>query len=177
MGVSVEAQKYEHSEYVKNVKLMCRIGLLRTTSVIKGNDILYRACPEYYLEKKAVKELHDVTYSVIDKRMKNIPDKMSDVVKVCDDDSDIGKKKKLAFLDILLQSTVDGEPLSREEIREEVDTFMFEVRSLLLFLPYVALMLSFISQGHDTTSSAMSFALYLLSNHPEVQVRLCFFLC
>lgn len=129
MGVSVEAQKYEHSDYVKNVKLMCRIGLVRTTSIIKSNDILYRFCPEFFWERKAIKELHDVTYSVIDKRMNKTDGVISDVVKVWDD-SDIGKKKKLALLDILLASTVEGEPLSREEIREEVDTFMFEVRIL-----------------------------------------------
>lgn len=126
MGVSVEAQKYEHSDYIKNVKLMCRIGLVRTTSIIKGNDIFYRFCPEFFWEKKAVKELHDVTYSVIDKRMNCTNAKISDVIKVWDH-SDIAKKKRLAFLDILLESTVDGQPLSREDIREEVDTFMFEV--------------------------------------------------
>lgn len=130
MGVSVEAQKYEHSDYVKNVKLMCRIGLVRTTSIIKSNDILYRFCPEYFWEKKAIRELHNVTYSVIDKRMNKSDGAISDVIKVWDD-SDVGKKKKLALLDILLASTVEGEPLSREDIREEVDTFMFEVRTLL----------------------------------------------
>lgn len=132
MGVSVEAQKYEHSSYVTNVKLMCRIGLIRTTSVIKSNDILYRFCPEFFWEKKAVQELHDVTYSVIDKRMNKANTILNDVVKVWDD-ADVGKKRKLALLDILLASTVDGEPLSREDIREEVDTFMFEVSNLYIF--------------------------------------------
>lgn len=36
--------------------------------------------------------------------------------------------KKMALLDILLKSSVDGQPLSNEDIREEVDTFMFGVR-------------------------------------------------
>lgn len=44
---------------------------------------------------------------------------------------EMGIRKKRAFLDVLLQSTIDGKPLNDLEIREEVDTFMFEVYSYL----------------------------------------------
>ncbi|CAD7012862.1 unnamed protein product [Ceratitis capitata] len=59
--------------------------------------------------------------------------------------------KKLAFLDTLLSSTIDGRRLTQEEIYEEVSTFMFE--------------------GHDTTTSGVAFTIYLLATHPEIQQK------
>lgn len=78
-------------------------------------------------QDKAIKVLHDFTRTVIKKRRlelieKNITDNVEAV-----DDNDIGTKKKMALLDVLLQSTIEGKPLTDEEIQEEVDTFMFEV--------------------------------------------------
>lgn len=43
------------------------------------------------------------------------------------DDNDVGEKKRLAFLDLLIESGQNGVVLSDTEIKEQVDTIMFEV--------------------------------------------------
>ncbi|NWS55775.1 CP4B1 protein, partial [Chunga burmeisteri] len=64
----------------------------------------------------------------------------------------IQKKRHMDFLDILLcTKDANGVGLSDEDLRAEVDTFMFA--------------------GHDTTASGISWLLYCLSLHPEYQQR------
>nr|CAI5835879.1 unnamed protein product [Callosobruchus analis] len=118
MGVSINAQEVEDSEYVKNVKLLCKIVAERQNRLRERFDAVYWLFPNYYREKRAVRKIHNFTYSVIDSR-KKLLDECSP-----QQENDPESKKRVAFLDMLLQSTVDGRPLTREEIREEVDTFM-----------------------------------------------------
>lgn len=61
-------------------------------------------------------------------------------------------KNRSAFLDVLMECSDDqGQSLSFNDIQEEVDTFMFE--------------------GHDTTAAAMTWAVYLLGRHQEIQEK------
>ncbi|XP_019867386.1 cytochrome P450 4d2 [Aethina tumida] len=146
MGVSINAQENKDSDYVRSVKEMCRLLIERAFSPIEIFDVLYRFTKNYQLEQKAVKILHNKTDSVIRQRREQLK---NEVEKVIHNEDDVGVKEKKALLDMLLSTTVDGNPLSDTEVRDEVNTFMFG--------------------GHDTTSSTMTFATYLLANYPEVQ--------
>lgn len=93
--------------------------------------------------------MHDFTDKVIEERRKLL--EQTKLPEDQYDDEDVGRKKHTAFLDMLLLAETNGQPLSNNDIREEVDTFMFE--------------------GHDTTTSGISFTFYLLSRHPTVQQK------
>lgn len=51
---------------------------------------------------------------------------LKDDLDVDNEENDIGVKKRLAFLDLLLESAENGALISEEEIKEQVDTIMFE---------------------------------------------------
>lgn len=65
-----------------------------------------------------------------------------------EEEGEDSRNNKLAFLDLLIESYQKKE-LSRHDMVEEVNTFMFE--------------------GHDTVATNIAFCLHLLSTHPELQ--------
>ncbi|XP_052758279.1 uncharacterized protein LOC113519550 [Galleria mellonella] len=68
------------------------------------------------------------------------------------DEYDVGIKKRLAFLDLMIESAQNGtNNITDHEIKDEVDTIMFE--------------------GHDTTAAGSSFVLSLLGIYQDVQKK------
>lgn len=76
---------------------------------------------------------------------------LKDDLDVDNETDDVGEKKRLAFLDLLLESAQNGALITDKEIKEQVDTIMFE--------------------GHDTTAAASSFFLSLMGIHQDIQEK------
>ncbi|XP_048752320.2 cytochrome P450 4F1-like [Ostrea edulis] len=103
-----------------------------------SSDFIYYLTKNGKEMKKNCDFVHKVAEDVIRKRRKTLENK------------DVSSRRYLDFLDILLTAKDgDGNGMSMEDMRSEVDTFLFE--------------------GHDTTASAISWILYSLAEHPEYQ--------
>ncbi|XP_058062988.1 cytochrome P450 4d1-like [Anopheles bellator] len=152
MGTKVNAQLNAESKYVQAVKEITLLVQCRLFNFLIRYDFFYRFSSNRRKQEAALKVLHGYTNSVIKGRREELHRSNNDTGTAVDaNENDLGIKKKMAFLDMLLQSTIDGQPLTDLEIREEVDTFMFE--------------------GHDTTTSAISFLLQSLAKNPDVQQK------
>uniref|UniRef100_A0A182VX83 Uncharacterized protein n=1 Tax=Anopheles minimus TaxID=112268 RepID=A0A182VX83_9DIPT len=154
MGTSINAQTDADSAYVKAITELSLVLTGRFVKVWQRVDFLFNLSADKRRQDRIIKVLHDFTTKIIQSRRRELMEQGGGVIggTVDDEDmADIGTKRRMAFLDVLLQATIDGRPLTDKEIQEEVDTFMFE--------------------GHDTTTIAISFTLLLLARHPEVQEK------
>uniref|UniRef100_A0A8W7PSQ6 Cytochrome P450 n=1 Tax=Anopheles coluzzii TaxID=1518534 RepID=A0A8W7PSQ6_ANOCL len=151
MGTKVNAQINSTSDYVLAVKEITNLIQLRFYDFLIRYDIFFRLSANARKQRKVLRVLHSYTDSVIKGRRQQLASIQQSGEQQEASDQDLGIKKRMAFLDMLLQSTIDGRPLTDLEIREEVDTFMFE--------------------GHDTTTSAISFLLHSLAQNPTIQEK------
>ncbi|XP_072942062.1 cytochrome P450 4d2-like [Epargyreus clarus] len=149
MGVSINAQKNSESKYVKSIEALTKIIAMRMRNPFVAEDAIFKLTSYKRIQDEVLKVLHGQTKDVISKRRKEL--KILNITQL-DPQSELGIRNKHAFLDLLLLAETDGQRVSDEHVREEVDTFMFE--------------------GHDTTTSGICFALYILSKHPDVQEKI-----
>ncbi|XP_023297259.2 cytochrome P450 4c3 [Lucilia cuprina] len=151
MGRSIYAQSNSESDYVKAVYGIGEIIQNRQSKLWLHLDAIFRLTEDYKRHTSYINTLHGFSNRVIRERKAELVDNNNNNNNTVDAYDDLGKKKRLAFLDLLIEYSKNGTHLSNDDIREEVDTFMFE--------------------GHDTTSAAISWTLFLLGSHPEYQER------
>ncbi|XP_037683227.1 cytochrome P450 4A11 isoform X3 [Choloepus didactylus] len=140
-SVQVDRKSYT---YIQAVGDMSNLLFTRGRNVFYQNDIIYRLTPEGRWSHRACQLAHQHTDRVIQQRKARLQEEGELEM--------VRKKRHLDFLDILLFARMEnGSSLSDKDLRAEVDTFMFE--------------------GHDTTASGFSWALYALAAHPQHQQR------
>ncbi|XP_017837164.1 cytochrome P450 4e3-like [Drosophila busckii] len=148
MGTRVNCIEGENSPIVLGIETLCCVLSERVLSLFKRQEIIYKCTSLYRQQQRSLTTLRYEFARIIEQRRELIKTMHTEPEQ--DDDLDI-KRPKMAFLDNLLTASVEGKPLSFEEIFEEVCTFMFE--------------------GHDTTASAITFAIYCLGMSPAAQQR------
>ncbi|XP_015839031.1 cytochrome P450 4C1 isoform X2 [Tribolium castaneum] len=144
MGLS-NINELTQKEYKKAIYKIGHIFLKRLSKPWYRLDAIYNYSKLAEEENATVKILHDFSNGIISEREKERTTNLSQNL------ASYSKKKRMAMLDLLLAAKNEGADIDYEGIREEVDTFMFE--------------------GHDTTSMAISFILLTLANLQDVQTK------
>uniref|UniRef100_A0A1I7SVN6 Cytochrome P450 n=1 Tax=Bursaphelenchus xylophilus TaxID=6326 RepID=A0A1I7SVN6_BURXY len=142
MGIKVNAQTNVDHPYVGAVKQMNELSFAYSRMPWLWFKPVWYLSGFGYKYDRCLKMVTDFTRDVIKKRSEEFDSRIHD--------DTMNDKKRMAFLDLLLRVKQEGH-LTNEDIREEVDTFMFE--------------------GHDTTSSGMAWTLWCLAHHPEYQQK------
>ncbi|XP_066479037.1 cytochrome P450 4B1-like [Tiliqua scincoides] len=132
------------NSYINTVLDLTRLVYQRLRIPLYHSDLIYWWSSQGRQFRKACRLAHNHTDKVIQERKESLKNEQ-ELEKIL-------KKRHLDFLDILLCAKDEhGNPLSDEDLRAEVDTFMFE--------------------GHDTTASGISWLLYCMAQNPEHQQR------
>nr|XP_033772218.1 cytochrome P450 4B1-like isoform X2 [Geotrypetes seraphini] len=139
-----DCQQNSDDSYIRTVYDLSYLVSFRVRCFPYHSDLIYYLSPHGFRFRQACRLAHQHTEKVIKQRKESLKD-----------EKELGKfqkKRHLDFLDILLcAKDENGEGLSDEDLRAEVDTFMFE--------------------GHDTTASGISWILYCMAKYPEHQEK------
>ncbi|CAB4013820.1 cytochrome P450 4V2-like [Paramuricea clavata] len=153
MGFDMKAQFGSNPEYTKAVFSMCELIQERQKCPWLWPDTIFNMTSSGRKHKKALDILHGFTNKVINDRIEQRKEHQD----TNEDASDVtaiyssSNRRIRAFLDLLLGEYDQGN-ITKEGVREEVDTFMFE--------------------GHDTTAASLQWVIHLVGHHPDVQSRL-----
>ena len=137
------------NKYTDAVMALVKLVQLRGLNIFMHPSIIYYLTKEGREFRAACDLVHQYSERIIKERQHKLSLPETDAGRP---DSILSECVKKDFLHILLTAKdADGAGLSFQEVQSEVDTFLFE--------------------GHDTTASALQWALYFLAGHPDVQAR------
>ncbi|KAL6262132.1 hypothetical protein P5V15_007231 [Pogonomyrmex californicus] len=155
MGTSLQELGNKAQEYRQAIYEMGEILIYRIMRPWIASETIFALTSMGRKQAKCLKILHAFTEKIIEDRKQyhertngrylNFANGMDKL----DDNEVIGmKKKRLAMLDLLISLARDNQ-ITDQDIREEIDTFMFE--------------------GHDTVAMGITFAILTLAEHKDIQ--------
>ncbi|KAI1721910.1 cytochrome p450 domain-containing protein [Ditylenchus destructor] len=161
MGVSLDSQRDKNLDYVYYVRRMCELSWLRMRSPWLWPSLMWYLSGKGFNFDRNLAKVHTFTRKMISlrktelQRQKQLANNNNEPSATNANEkrrrktsSEEESRKRLAFLDLLLEMQEENK-LTDEDIREEVDTFMFE--------------------GHDTVSSSMGFFVFMMGQQPKLQ--------
>ncbi|XP_071578167.1 cytochrome P450 4C1-like isoform X4 [Temnothorax nylanderi] len=159
MGTSLRGLGDFQQQYREAVHRMGELLIYRAFRQWLRSDWIFSLTSKGREQKKMLKILHGFTKRIIAERKVYHDRTNGQYLKNFDNDTSAKRddaepvrvrRKRLAMLDLLIAASRDG-LMTDSDIREEVDTFMFE--------------------GHDTTAMGLCFISALLAEHKDIQDR------
>ncbi|XP_076340278.1 cytochrome P450 4C1-like [Tachypleus tridentatus] len=151
MGIKICTQENTDSSYLKSLYEVGETFVCRMIRPWLWPVVLFSLSSYGRRFKKGLTELHNFTRTIIHNRKAQIL-----VIRASgneqDDSNDNKLKTRQPLLDLMINHHLNDPSLTLEDIREEVDTFMFE--------------------GHDTTAMGISWTLYLIGLDSFVQKKI-----
>nr|UEN71156.1 cytochrome P450 4AV17 [Meteorus pulchricornis] len=160
MGKTLDENNPEQDSYKRSVYDIGNIFYYRSVRPWLKNNWIFSLTSKGRDQLNALKILHGFTTKIIKEREQYHAETngkyLEDFSVAMPSSSqpqtlDNKKKRRLAFLDLLIAASKRGLGLDDQGIREEVDTFVFE--------------------GHDTTAMSIFFTILLLAEHKGIQSR------
>lgn len=145
MGYKLNAQRNSKNEYIKAIDKIASIVQMRFVNVWLSSDSVFKLTKAGQEHDNSIRVIQEFVDKVIAERKVEWKHK-------CDGNFNDPTKKRRALLDLLLEMSHNGTVLSDEDIREEVNTFMYA--------------------GHDTMATSISWTLYALGRYPQYQEKI-----
>lgn len=151
MGVKLNSQIHQDRGYRNHLENVQELFLYRILKPWLWSDFLFFCTSTGKKFLHHVKELRNFGEQIfLERKQKFVLNKEHEI---CDiNDNTTGIRKRKAFMDLLLYHYFNDQKLTEEDILNEINLFLFA--------------------GHDTTAYNLSWTLYLLGLHKNVQKKL-----
>lgn len=144
MGESSKFDVKSNQTYMHALNALTSIAMARVFSIFERSDLLFRLSNNYREQSKHLKTVHKFADDIITKMRKKRQGMNNGV-------ANGGPKERESFLGFMLDLEEKG-AFTEQDVRDEMNILLFA--------------------GHDTVATSVSFGLYELAKHPEVQEKI-----